>query len=157
MGRALDPDFVLGVAADGGVLALGLEQRLVLGEALGVVLGKRLVRVLPILRGGMPVPELDLDVPVVLGRDRPDLALGRLGLRSIARVHEHVRRICGHDQALAELLLEIVAELPGVESLGQRVRSPVLEQANLQSPVVTHGAQTMSGRVGGWSIGGGGC
>ena len=51
-----------------------------LGEALGVVLWKRLVRVLPILSGGMPVLEFDLNVPAVLGRHRTDLALGRLGL-----------------------------------------------------------------------------
>jgi len=79
----------------------------------------------------VPVPELDLDLPAVLGGHLADLGLGGLGLLPVARVHENVRRVSRNDKALAECLLEVVAQLPGRQTLGQRVRPAVLEQPHL--------------------------
>ncbi len=72
------------------------------------------------------------------------LASAASRLRAVAGVDEHVRRIGGDDQAVAEHLLEVVAELAGRQTLGQRVRPAVLAQLDLQSPVIGHGHQTIA-------------
>ena len=85
--------------------------------------------------------ELELDVPAVLGRDGADRIRGQVGLLALAGVDEHVLALAGDDQPLAERGLQVLAQLLGLEPLGQGVRGAVVDQAHRQSPVIAHGSE----------------
>ena len=92
VGRQVDADLELGLAAFGDCLALGGDQLLALGGALVVGRGQRLVGVLPLLGLGVPAAQLGSDRPAVLGGELLDRRAGALELLPGRRVEEDACR-----------------------------------------------------------------
>jgi hypothetical protein len=134
--RALDADLPIGIALLGGLGALLLDPLAVLGGPLLGGVRLRRVGILPALGTGMPVAQLELDVPLVaLGQRAHELAR-RLRLLARTGVAEHLGAVDRDDDPIAEGPLERVLDLSGVDSLGERPRDPVLVNRDPNSPIV---------------------
>ena len=66
----------------------------------------------------------------MLGRDRADRLGGPVGLLALAGVDEHVGAVAGDDQTVAVRALKVLAQLFGLEPLGQRLCGAVVDEFN---------------------------
>ena len=134
----LHADLVQGIALLGGLGPL-------VGDPLGV-LGRRVLGIhrtgivgrLPALRNRLPVRQLDVGLPSLVGDQPLDQALRGLALGTAAGVTEHVVAVDGDDDLVVEGALEVVLELLGLQRLAEAVREAVVVQVDVQAPVVVH-------------------
>ena len=125
-------------AALGGLARLALLARRVLGRLLLRGERQRLVRVLPGLLDRVPLGDRHDAVQVVRRQHLGDRGGGRLGLRAVGRVDEHVRPVGRDGQPPAELILDLVRDLALVHPLQKMARADLVLELGMDPPVVTH-------------------
>ena len=114
--------------------------------ARGLVVGQRLLGVLPLLRDRMPAHQPDLADQLLVLHQVLDDVLGLLGALLVPGVDEDEAAVAGDDHAAAEQLARLVVELELVEPVAQRVAVLLLVERDLDAPLVAAAALDRSSR-----------
>ena len=86
----------------------------------------------------MPLRDRHDAVQVVRGQHLGDRGGGRLGLRAVGRVDEHVRPLGRDGQPPVQVILDLVRDLALVHPLQKMARADLVLELGMDPPVVTH-------------------